>query len=43
MSSAADITAAFDAAKASGRKAVLLRVKSGDNFRFVALATQSAS
>ena len=43
VTSAADITAAFDAAKASGRKAVLLRLKSGDNFRFVALPTQSAS
>jgi serine protease Do len=43
VANAADITAAFDAAKASGHKAVLLRVKSGDNFRFVALSTQSAS
>ena len=43
VASAADITAAFDAAKASGHKAVLLRVKSGDNFRFVALSTQAAS
>jgi serine protease Do len=43
VSSAADITAAFDAAKASGRKAVLLRLKSGDNFRFVALPAQAAS
>jgi serine protease Do len=43
VTSAADITAAFDAAKASGHKAVLLRVKSGDNFRFVALSTQAAS
>ena len=36
-------TAAFDAAKASGHKAVLLRVKSGDTFHYVALSTQSAS
>jgi serine protease Do len=43
VSSAADITAAFDAAKASGHKAVLLRLKTGDNFRFVALPTQAAS
>ncbi|WP_158818691.1 Do family serine endopeptidase [Methylocapsa sp. S129] len=43
VASAADITAAFDAAKASGHKAVLLRVKSGDAFRFVALSTQAAS
>ena len=40
---AADISAAFDAAKADGRKAVLLRVKSGESFRFVALSTQSAT
>jgi serine protease Do len=43
VASAADITAAIDAAKASGHKAVLLRVKSGDNFRFIALSTQAAS
>ena len=43
VSSASDISAAFDAAKAGGHKAVLLRVKSGDNFRFVALPTQAAS
>jgi serine protease Do len=43
VSSPADVSAAFDAAKASGKKAVLLRVKSGDNFRFVALSTQAAS
>jgi serine protease Do len=43
VASAADITAALDAAKASGHKAVLLRVKSGENFRFIALSTQAAS
>jgi serine protease Do len=43
VTSASDITAAFDAAKASGHKAVLLRVKSGDNYRFIALSTQAAS
>jgi serine protease Do len=43
VTSAGDITAALDAAKADGRKAVLLRVKSGENFHFVALSTQSAS
>jgi serine protease Do len=43
VSSASDITAAIDAAKASGHKAVLLRVKSGENFRFVALSTQAVS
>ncbi|HEX4767617.1 MAG TPA: Do family serine endopeptidase [Lichenihabitans sp.] len=37
-----DIVAALDAAKKEGRKAVLLRVKSGDNVRFVALATPKA-
>jgi serine protease Do len=43
VSSASDISAAFDAAKASGHKAVLLRVKSGDTFHYVALSTQAAS
>ncbi|MGD0721686.1 MAG: Do family serine endopeptidase [Roseiarcus sp.] len=43
VASAADITAALDAAKASGKKAVLLRVKSGENFRYVAISTQAAS
>ncbi|MGO8798555.1 MAG: Do family serine endopeptidase [Roseiarcus sp.] len=43
VASASDITSAFDAAKASGRKAVLLRVKSGETFHYVALSTQSAS
>ncbi len=38
----ADIAAALDAAKKEGRKAVLLRVKSGDSVRFVALATPKA-
>jgi serine protease Do len=41
VTSASDITAAFDAAKASGHKAVLLRVKSGDTFHYVALSTAS--
>jgi serine protease Do len=39
----ADIVQAFDAARADGRKSVLLRVKSGDNVRFVALPAQAAS
>jgi serine protease Do len=43
VTSGSDITAAIDAAKASGHKAVLLRVKSGDTFHYVALSTQSAS
>ena len=34
-----DVTAAINAAKKEGRTAVLLRVKNGDNTRFVALAT----
>ncbi|HXW19110.1 MAG TPA: Do family serine endopeptidase [Roseiarcus sp.] len=38
-----DITAAFEAAKSEGRKAVLLRVKSGDDVHFVAISTQAAS
>ncbi len=43
VTSASDISAAFEAAKAGGHKAVLLRVKSGDTFHYVALSTQSAS
>jgi len=38
-----DVSAALDAAKAEGRKAVLLRVKSGENYRYVALSTQPAA
>ena len=38
-----DIMAALDAARKDGRKAVLLRVKSGDSVRFVALAVTAAS
>ena len=37
-----DVTTALADAKKDGRKAVLLRVKSGDNIHYVALATQSA-
>jgi serine protease Do len=43
VSRPSDVSAAFDAAKSEGRKAVLLRVKSGDNVRFVAVPTQAAS
>ena len=43
VSRPSDVTAAFDAAKSEGRKAVLLRVKSGDDVHFVALSTQAAS
>ena len=38
-----EVAQAFDAARADGRKSVLLRVKSGDNVRFVALPAQAAS
>jgi serine protease Do len=38
-----DVSAAFSTAKNEGRKAVLLRVKSGDNVRFVAVSTQAAT
>ena len=37
-----DLTSAFDDAKKSGHKAVLLRVKTGDNVRFVALSAAQA-
>ncbi len=42
VSKPSDVSAAMAGAKKDGRKAVLLRVKSGDNVRYVALATQSA-
>ena len=38
-----DVAQAFDAARTDGRKSVLIRVKSGDNVRFVALPAQAAS
>ena len=38
-----EVAEAFAAAKADGRKAVLLRVKSGDAVRFLALPVQAAS
>ncbi len=37
-----DITNAISAAKKDGQKAVLMRVKTGDNVRFVALAVKAA-
>ncbi len=43
VSRPSDISSALDAAKKDGRKAVLLRVKTGDQTRFVALATNPAS
>ena len=39
----AEVAQAFDAARSDGRKSVLLRVKSGDNVRFVALPAQASS
>jgi len=39
----ADIAQAIDAAKSSGHKSVLLRVRSGDAVRFVALPAEAAS
>jgi serine protease Do len=43
VTKASDISAALKAAKDEGRKAVLLRVKSGDNVHFVAISTQAAT
>ncbi len=42
VSRPSEVSAALADAKKDGRKAVLLRVKTGDNVRYVALATQSA-
>jgi len=39
----ADVVEALDAAKTDGKKAVLLRIRSGDNVRFVALPIKAAS
>ena len=39
VSSPADITSALTSAKTDGRKAILLRVKSEQGTRFVAIAT----
>ena len=39
----ADVQAALGAARKDGRKALLLKVKTGDGTRFVALATNPAS
>ncbi len=41
VSRPSEITAAFTAAKKDGQKALLLRVKTGDNVHFLALATKS--
>ena len=38
-----EVAQAFDTARTDGRKSVLLRVKTGDNVRFVAVPAQAAS
>jgi serine protease Do len=43
VSQPAEVAAAFDGAKSAGRKAVLLRVKSNQSVRFVALPVKKAS
>ena len=42
VSKPSDVTAALSDAKKDGHKAVLLRVKTGDNVRYVALAPSNA-
>ena len=42
VSRPADVRAAVDAARKEGRKAVLMRVKSGEGTRFVALGLNAA-
>ena len=43
VSRPSDVTAAIDAAKADGKKSVLMRVKTEDSTRFVALSTEAVS
>src|SRR5271166_3847912 len=43
VSNPSDVTAAIDAAKAGGKKSVLMQVKTADSTRFVALSTQAVS
>ncbi len=43
VSRPSDVTAAIDAAKAGGKKSVLMRVKSEDSTRFLALSTEAVS
>ena len=43
VSRPSEVTAAIDAAKADGKKSVLMRVKSEDSTRFVALSTSVVS
>jgi serine protease Do len=38
-----DVTAAIDAAKANGKKSVLMRLKNQDSMRYVALSTEAVS
>jgi len=42
VSKPSEVTSAFNQAKKDGQKALLLRVKTGDSIRFVALATKAA-
>ena len=41
VTTVASLSDAIDAAKADGRKVVLIRVKSGQNMRFITLPTQA--
>ena len=43
VSAPSDVTAAIDAAKAGGKKSVLMRLKSQDSMRYVALPTEAVS
>jgi serine protease Do len=43
VSNPSDVTAAIDAAKAGGKKSVLMQVKTQDSTRFVALSTEAVS
>jgi len=43
VSNPSDVTAAIDAAKAGGKKSVLMQVKTEDSTRFVALSTEAVS
>jgi serine protease Do len=43
VSRPSDVTAAIDAARADGKKSVLMRVKGEDSARFVALSTEAVS
>ena len=42
VSRPSEVTAAYNTAKKDGQKALLLRVKTGDNVRYLALATKAA-